>query len=82
VEAFVGELSSHEPVLVHQSFMYTPVLLRRHSSRWRAAADVGAAGSGRASAPDASTVQAASTVRVAPDMFLVIRARIRVAPFA
>src|SRR5262249_4940049 len=59
-----------------KSFMYTSVLLRRHSSRWRAAADVGRAVPGRAAPPHESTAQAASAVKVAPDMLLVIRARI------
>ena len=59
--------------------MYTPILLCRHSSRWRAAADVGGAVSGRAAAPDESTVQAASAVRMAPDTFPMTRARIGVA---
>src|SRR5262245_28644427 len=53
--------------------MYTSVRLRRHSSRWRAAADVRAPVPGRA-APHESTAQAASAVRVTPEMFLVIRA--------
>jgi hypothetical protein len=56
--------------------MYTPLLLRFHSSRWRAAADVGVAVSCRAADPHESTAQAASAVSMAPEPFLVIRARI------
>jgi hypothetical protein len=56
--------------------MYTSVLLRRHSSRWRAAADVGAAVSGRDGAPHEITAQTASAVRPAPDISLVTHARI------
>src|SRR5262249_56242849 len=59
-----------------RSLLSTPALWARPSSRWRAAADVGAAVSDRAAAPDESTAQAASAVRVAADMFVVIRARI------
>src|SRR5437762_10966546 len=59
-----------------KSVRYTSALARRHSSRWRAAADVGGAASCRAEVPHESTAQVASAAKVAAAVFVVIRPRI------